>query len=288
MICFLYPGQPLAFGAPLINDPDGRAIARLCRERTGFDPQQLAWLAEPAGTEQTALQIYGTALSLCHARQLRQAGTRPALVGEHSMGIYPALAESGSLPEGEALELTARVGNALARMGLRRTYALGCIVGLTLEPLLAIAEEHEVYLANGNTSRHFLLSGRRPAIEEAVNEALQCGAFSARTFPCDAPLHTPLIEEVGQELREIFADYRFQEPHLPLFDHIDQECLTAAELPGFLLRELCSPVQWERTYRALRTAGATVFHEVGMAGGLLKYNRWIDSESRPPLESSRR
>ena len=40
-------------------------------------------------------------------------------------------------------------------------------------------------------------------MEAAVAEALECGAFSAKVFPCDAPLHTPLMEAVAESLREI-------------------------------------------------------------------------------------
>jgi malonyl CoA-acyl carrier protein transacylase len=194
------------------------------------------------------------------------------------MGIYPAVAAAGSLPEGEVLELTVRSGRAMAKMGERESYGLGCVVGLTLEPLLAVAENNGVYLANHNTSRHFLLSGERARMEEACVEALARGAFSARLFPCDAPLHSPLMEEAEGELRKVFADYLYREPAVPLMDHVEQDFLTAADLPGFMLRELSLPVHWERTYRALRAAGASRFMEVGVGDSLKKYNRWIESE----------
>jgi malonyl CoA-acyl carrier protein transacylase len=194
------------------------------------------------------------------------------------MGIYPALAASGALSEGDAIEMAFRVGACMARMAPAGTYALGCMVGLTIEPLLAIAENNGVYVANLNTSRHFLLSGPRRNIEEAEAEALQAGAFSVRTFPSDAPLHTPLLAGLEGGLREIFAGYRYREPEVPLLDHIDQEYLTAGDLAEFLVRELTLPVYWEKSYRALRRAGVSSFYEAGAGDALKKYNRWIDSE----------
>ena len=109
-------------------------------------------------------------------------------------------------------------------------------------------------------------------------EALSAGAFSVRTVPCDAPLHTPLLGAIAGELREIVGDYRYAEPVLPLMDHIDQDFLSAADIPDFLVRELCLPVHWELTYLALRKAGVTVFTEVGSGDALKKFNRWIASE----------
>lgn len=278
MNCFMFPGQPLFPGPQSPDDDDFRSIARLARERTGLDITNLSWSGKPS-TESVALQVYGAAMSLYRARCLSLQGIRPCLIAEHSMGIYAALAVSGSLPEGDALELTFRIGRCMARMAETGAYALGCMVGLPLEPLLAIAENNDVHPANHNTSRHFLLSGERMKIESAVAEALQAGAFSAKVFPCDAPLHTPLMEAAVDGLREVIAEYRFEQPSVPLMNHIDQDFLTGSEVAGFVLRELLMPVYWEKSFRALLAAGVTRFVEVGVGDALKKYNRWIENEA---------
>ncbi|MBT0652386.1 acyltransferase domain-containing protein [Geomobilimonas luticola] len=279
MNCFMFPGQPLSHGTEWPDDPDFKAIADMTRRRAFFDLETFSWVGA-VGTDNVKLQLFGTAMSLYRFRVLRRERPLPDFVAEHSMGIYPALAACGSLPEEAALEMTFRVGTCLARMGERCSYALGCVVGLPREPLLAIAENHGVYMANYNTSRHFLLSGERSAMEAAMAEALATGAFSARTFPCDTPLHTPLIGEIDGELRGIFNHYRYGEPRTRLMDHINQDYLGAADVAPFLREELQRPVFWEKSYRALRAAGVTSFVEVGMGDSLKKYNRWIDGELR--------
>ncbi len=278
MNCFMFPGQPLSRSDRLPEDAGWCQVVELCRRHAGFDPE--SWRGEEGECGgNVALQLYGVAMSLYGARLLAQKGVKPRIVAEHSMGIYAALACCGVVAEEAALEIASRVGRAMARMGRTRRYALGCVVGLTMEPLLVVAENHGVYLANRNTDRHFLLSGERGRIEAAMAEAVASGAFSARSFPCDAPLHTPLMAELEPELREVFADYRYQEPVIPLMNHIDQELLTGAEIAEFMLRELRLPVQWEQSYRALRRAGVNHFLEVGGGDSLKKYNRWIDSQS---------
>lgn len=278
MNCFMFPGQPLFSGAQPPDDDDFRAIALLVRERTGLALQDLSWVGQPS-TESVALQVYGAAMSMYRARRFSREGIRPGLIAEHSMGIYAALAVSGSLAEGDALELTYRIGLCMARMAQNGDYALGCMVGLPLEPLLAIAENNGVYLANHNTSRHFLLSGERIRMESAVAEAFQHGAFSAKVFPCDAPLHTPLMEAAADGLRAAISEYSYQQPSVPLMNHIDQDYLTGDEVADFLLRELLLPVYWENSYRALLAAGVTRFIEVGVGDALKKYNRWIANEA---------
>lgn len=277
MICFMFPGQPLAHDPRLPDDDDFAAIADLTRSSTGLDLANFSWNGSGA-TEQVALQVYGTAMSLYHHRRLCREGRRAAIIAEHSMGVYPALAACGSLREVDALALTSRIGSCLAAMAGENAYALGCVIGLPAQAVLALAESNGVFLANRNTSRHFLLAGEKHSMEEAMAEALAHGAFSVRTFPCDAPLHTPLVEAIAPQLEEIVNDYRFAEPAIALMEHIEQDYLTAADIPGFLVRELCLPVNWEATYLALRRAGVTVCHEAGSGDSLKKYNRWIASE----------
>ncbi|MEI6209131.1 MAG: acyltransferase domain-containing protein [Desulfuromonadales bacterium] len=278
MICWMFPGQPLRHDQPFPVTPGTEEIIALCRTATGLDP--VTWQDDGIlSGEHVRLQIYGTAFSLLRARLHKAADQSPGVVLEHSMGIYAALAACGAISEHDALEMTARVGITLAKMSQHGSYALGCIIGLAQEPVEAIASGHGVYVANYNTSSHFLLAGERSRILPAMEECGAAGAFSVSVFDCDAPLHTPLVEEVAAELGQVFSDYRYAEPQVPLLEHITQEQLSVSRVPGFLLDELLRPVWWQHSYAAARRLGAARFVEVGAGTALTKFNRWIDSES---------
>jgi malonyl CoA-acyl carrier protein transacylase len=277
MTCWMFPGQPIAFDGMPHDDGDFQEIARLCRDTTGFNPLDDG--KDVSGlSESVRLQLYGTCVSLLRNSQLTLQGRLPELIAEHSMGIYPALAAAGSIDNATALALTGRIGVAMAQMGRLQEYALGSVIGLPVEALETITAGNGVHIANHNTSRHFLLAGERMRVEAALREAEACGAFSARAFPCDAPLHTPLIAEIAPELQRIVADYCYHEPRIPIIEHIGQTTLTAARIPGFLVDELHCPVYWGATYRYLCSQGVTRFQEVGVGSALAKFNRWIDSE----------
>jgi len=279
MNCWMFPGQPLRHNQPFPETAEGADIINLCRDATGFDPS--TWQDDGGlKSEHVRLQLYGTAFSLCRARLLRSSGQEPDMVLEHSMGIYAALAACDCISEREALEMTARVGVVLARMSEDKRYALGCIIGLGCPSVEAAAANHGVYVANYNTSSHFLLSGERSRIMAAVEECAAAGAFSMSVFDCDAPLHTPLVMEVATELESIFSDYDYTGPRVPLLDHIGQQPLASSRIPAFLLDELLSPVWWHQSYKAAGKLGATTFVEVGAGDALKKFNRWIDSESK--------
>jgi len=278
MICWMFPGQPVVFADTTCSDPEFKNIALLCQETTGFNPLEHG--TSTSGLSESArLQLFGACISLYRIDQLTKQGAGPDLVAEHSMGIYPALVAAGSIDSATALALTCRIGVSMTQMGRQKEYALGCIIGMACGPLEAIAANNGVYIANHNTSRHFLLAGERSRIEAAAVEATACGAFSVRVFACDAPLHTPLIEAIAGDLQRIVTDYSYGEPRIPLVEHIGQTALTAAAIPAFLVDELCRPVYWETTYRLLRSRGVTRFLELGVGSALSKFNRWIDSES---------
>lgn len=278
MICFMFPGQPMSRTELPADDALCAEMACLCRSVSGFDPFD-ATAAQPDLPESVRLQLYGVTMSLCrHELLLRQFGD-PDVIAEHSLGIYPALAACGCIGRREALELTGRIGHCLATMGKRGSYAYGSVIGLTVEPLQTIAANHGIYIANHNTSHHFLLAGARGAVAEATKEAASAGAFSVGVFPSDAPLHTPLVAEIRADLAAIVGAYRFKEPVVPLVEHISQRQLSAADVPEFLVDELLQPVFWEKTCRALRAGGVTRFAEAGHGQALTKFIRWIDSIS---------
>lgn len=278
MICWMFPGQPVSFAGAPSDDVEFRKIALLCQNTTGFNPLESNTSASDL-SESVRFQLLGVCSSLYRSNLLTGQGGGAKLIAEHSMGIYPALAASGSIDGSTALELTWRIGRCMAQMGMQREYALGCVIGLALGQLETIAANNGVHIANHNTSRHFLLAGEKERVDAALVEATVSGAFSVSIFRCDAPLHTPLIAEIAGELQRIVAEYSFREPQIPLVEHIGQSTLTAAAIPAFLVDELCRPVYWETTYRALRSRGVTRFQEVGTGSALSKFNRWIDSET---------
>ena len=278
MKLWMFPGQPLKLEQP-VPDDDLHIVAELCLERCGYDLLNCRPVDGSHLSSHTCLQIHGVAMSLYRARRLQADGNRPDLLAEHSLGIYAALAVSGSIAEGTALELAARFGNSMRRMGQERSYALGCPVGLAVDPVEAAARNNGVYVANYNTSRHFLLAGEQAGVAAALEECRAAGAFSVSMFDCEAPLHTPLMTELAPVLTAIVQEYRFSEPQVPLVESIRQTRLCAAAIPDFLVQELQQPVWWERTWKQLTAEGVTRGIEVGSGQALTKFNRWIDSEA---------
>ena len=278
MNLWIFPGQPLQ-AEQMAPDEHLQAIAELCIERCGYDLMEGKPCAGISLSKHTSLQIHGVAISLYRSKILRESGKLPDMLAEHSLGIYAALAVSGSISEGDALELAARIGGCMSQMGEQRDYSLGCPIGLAAEQVESSARNNGVHVANYNTSRHFLLAGEKAAMESAMAECRAIGAFSATSFDCEAPLHTPLMAGITRDLCAITGDYHFTEPQMPLMESLRQTVLQAADIRNFLVQELQQPVYWERTWKKLRGMGVAHCTEVGSGRALTKFNRWIDSEN---------
>lgn len=277
MNCFMFPGLPLAAVVSFPDDDDFYEVAELVLRYGHHDLLTGAWPGAE-GTQQMALQLQGLASSLYQLRKMAKIGIVPSLVAQHGLGIIPALVACNSVSEAAAVELSSALGECLASQGKgRERYALGEIAGLPLERVEELAAQHQVYLANHNTSLHFLLSGRQADIQHAVQQAQVLGAFSARSLHCDAPLHSPLLGPIEDALGKIIARFRYTEPVFPLINHLNQTYLGARDIPRFLLRGLQLPVYWERTYRAISAAGVGTCYEVGAGEALRRFNKWIDS-----------
>ncbi len=276
---WIFPGQPLQYEPLLPDDDDFRIINLKCRERCGYDLENKQPLSAGSLSQHTCLQIYGVAMSLYRARRLLFKGEKPELIAEHSLGIYAALNAAGCITEGDALELAARLGACMRVMSATKEYALGCPIGLSVGAVESAARNNRVFVANYNTSSHFLLAGESEGIESALAECREAGAFNASSFSCEAPLHTPLMAVIASQLEAVVSDYNFAEPVVPVIEHISQTRLKASDIPTFLLDELLKPVWWERSYLTLLSRGVKNLVEVGSGNALKKFNRWIDSEN---------
>lgn len=274
----MFPGQPLNREPVVPDDQEFAEIAELCRQRCGYDIISHKPMPGHQLSHHTCLQTYGVAVSLYKARKLKIEGVAPDIIAEHSLGIYAALAASGSISEGDALELACRIGSCMCFMGKDQQYALGCAIGISRQILEQAADDSGVFVANYNTSKHFLLAGSESGVEAALAQCVAAGAFSVSQLPCEAPLHTPLMSGIVDKLAAIVAEYRFDEPNVPLIEHITQTRLTASAIPDFMVDELHKPVYWEKTWQILRKAGLKRTLEVGSGNTLTKFNRWIDSE----------
>ncbi len=282
---FCFPGQlqekpilpPDHF---LRKDPSAERWLEKASLHTSFDLYSFSMKGEEAGWN-LKLQMATYLLSMVHFYRLRSHGWEPDVIAEHSMGIYAALAASGAITFEEGLWMTEAIGRLLEREGTLSKGAMASLVGLPLSDIRHLQQELNglgLFIANYNGSKHFVLSGKVEAIEQAISLALSRKAISATRLTFHVALHSPLLASLQEEIAHLLEAIVFRPPQYPILNHWTVRPLKREEMKNFLAQEIAQPVYWDQCVERLIQEGVNQFIEVGHGNTLTKLIRWIDRQ----------
>ena len=235
----------------------------------------------PPGLGSTSAYTILPLLSMVSFDHYHRKGKRWDFITEHSMGIYAALAAAGAVTFEDGLAITKGIGLILENVGEESPGGMAAVIGLESEEMKRICSEvdGDLYVANVNGSRQFVLSGDLASIDRSIETSLERGAISAQRLTFNTPLHSPLMESITEDVRTFIADFNIFPPQIPLVSHWSGEPLSDPdEIRDFLVEELCRPVDWEGCVQYLLSQGVTCFIEMGPQDTLTKLIRWIDRD----------
>ena len=251
-------------------------------ERTGFDLSSFFFQREEEDRcINLKMQVTSYLLSLVSFDRYRQKGGRWDFITEHSMGIYAALVAADAVTFEDGLEITKGIGLILEEAGEKNPGGLAAVIGIESEEIKRICSDvkGDLYVANVNGSRQFVLSGDVASVERGIELSLKRGAISAQRLAFNTPLHSPLIESIREGVRQFIMDFDIRPPQTSLVSHWSGKHLSDPdEIRGFLVEQLYRPVDWEGCVQYLISQGATCFIEMGPHDALTKLIRWIDRD----------
>ncbi len=285
-LAFLFPGQASQYSGmgkdlaekfgvsrAVFEEADqilGVAISRICFEGTE-DELKLTENTQPA-----ILSVSVAAL-----RALQEKGITPDYVAGHSLGEYSANVAAGSLEFADAVRLVRKRGKYMQEAVPAGEGAMAAILGLAPVQIEGIckkaAEGEAVSAANLNSPDQTVISGHSAAVKRAVELASQAGAKRAVILPVSAPFHSELMMPAQQRLEVDLRQTTFRDPRFPLVNNADADVIEKGdEARDALIRQVCLPVRWEESIRALVGLGVAIFIEVGPGKVLSGLLRQID------------
>jgi [acyl-carrier-protein] S-malonyltransferase len=228
-------------------------------------------------TENTQPAIF--AVSVAAFRVLdAELGLSPACVAGHSLGEYSALVAAGVFPLRDAVRVLRSRGCYMQDAVPVGEGAMAAIMGLSASAVEAVCAsvvgKGVVSPANFNGGDQVVISGNAAAVTAACEAAKAAGAKRALPLPVSAPFHCALMKPAADRLEpELFA-MRQSPFRFPVVANVTAEAYPAdSVVADSLVAQICSPVRWEESVRAMRALGATTFVEVGpgkVLSGLVK------------------
>jgi [acyl-carrier-protein] S-malonyltransferase len=192
----------------------------------------------------------------------------PVAMAGHSLGELTALAAAGALDELDALKLVVLRGRLMAAAGAASGGGtMLAVLRGTPARAAALAARHGVTVANDNAPDQVVLSGARPALEGAGNDARAQG-LRAMMLDVTGAFHSPQMAEAVEPFAAALAQVELRSPRVTVYS-----CASAAPFAdprAELARALTSPVRWRETLLAFAADGITTFVDAGPGRVLAK------------------
>ena len=208
-------------------------------------------------------------------------GTLPAISAGHSLGEYSALVAGGAMDFAEAVSLVRFRAQAMQEAVPAGVGAMAAILGLEDELVRAACKEASgaseiVEAANFNSPAQVVIAGNIAAVERAMEVAKGKGAKRAVMLPMSVPSHCSLMQPAAERMRERLKTVKIAVSNLPvLHNALVSSADSADAIRDALVRQLCKPVRWVETIRAMVSAGTTHIVECGPGRVLAGLNKRI-------------
>jgi [acyl-carrier-protein] S-malonyltransferase len=202
-----------------------------------------------------------------------------AYVAGHSLGEYSALVCAGAIAFADAVRTVRKRGEFMQDAVPVGTGTMAAIIGLEREKIEELCRQVNgadsvVTLANINSSGQFVISGHTGAVNKVIELAKEHKAKRALPLPVSAPFHCSLMKPAAERLEGVLQNVSFIDPGIPLINNAEASVITSGEeARDSLVRQVYSPVEWERSMQYLLKQGIDTFVEIGpgkVLTGLLK------------------
>lgn len=282
---WLFPGQgaqAVGMGKALCEaSPAARRVFERADAALGWSISKLCFEgpdAELILTKNTQPAIVTTSVAALEAlREAHPDLPPPAFAAGHSLGEYSALVAVGALSLEDAVRTVHIRGAAMQEAVPAGQGAMAAIMGGDEEAVRTLcgdaAESDVLQPANFNAPGQIVIAGSAPAVERAVALAKQRG-LKAIPLKVSAPFHCALMEPAARAVEHALASVTVHPFDIPVVSNVEARPNTASDrVPELLVRQVDSPVLWDRSVAAMAEAGVSAALELGpgkVLAGLVK------------------
>jgi [acyl-carrier-protein] S-malonyltransferase len=294
MRAILFPGQGaqhVGMGREFHDaSPAARALFESADRTLGIPLTKLCF--EGPQEKLSATDVCQPAILACSAAivaALEEKGTLArsdfAFAAGLSLGEYTALWFAGALSFEEALKVVRARGTGMQRASEAAPSGMLALLGANEETALAVcakrAEGDVLVPANFLGPGNLAISGAKAALGRVVENAKADGIRRAVPLDVAGAFHSPLMAPGVPLLEQALAGVKLAAPRIPVISNVTaQPHGDPAAIRAALVKQVTSPVLWEKSVRELVARGVKDFVEPGPGGVLTRLVEKIEPAAR--------
>jgi [acyl-carrier-protein] S-malonyltransferase len=166
--------------------------------------------------------------------------------------------------------------------GREQPGTMAAVLGMDAASLQAICEEvGDVWPSNDNAPGQIVLSGRKPALERALQLAREGGAKRTILLAVNIASHCPLMAPAAAFFARAVEALSLANASVPVVANVSATPIVEpADIRGELVRHLTSQVRWVESVRYMIAHGIQTFVEIGPKSVVSSLIRRIDRSVR--------
>lgn len=205
----------------------------------------------------------------------------PAYVAGLSLGEYSAFVAAGVTDFSSAVYLVRKRGEFMEEAAQRCPGTMSCVLGLERKAVEALCRETGAEVANLNCPGQVVVSGTSSQIEALSQAALSAGARRMLPLDVSGAFHSSLMDGAGLKLAAEIEKISFAAASVPLVSNVDSaEHKDPKAIKNNLIKQVNSPVYWEKSMRHLLERGVNCFFEIGPGSVLKGLMKKIDASAK--------
>lgn len=204
-----------------------------------------------------------------------------SFVAGHSLGFYSALYAAGVISRQDGIEVIRTAYDAIKEITSNADGGMTAIIGLKSDIIDDICKRiTDVFVANINSATQVVVSGRLEQVRKVEEVVLKEGALDVKRLMIDAPLHSPLMNGIGDLMDDCIKNIKLSAPAMPVVDHTEPRILGDVDaIRDILCNQLTRSVRWRDAIMFMQGKGVNEYVEVGPSDVLSKIVRWIQRDA---------
>jgi [acyl-carrier-protein] S-malonyltransferase len=288
-VAFIFPGQgsqQVGMGKEISETyKSARQTFEQANDILGFDIMKLCFEGpeeELKLTKNSQPAIFVNSIACFRAFQDADATIgSPAAVAGLSLGEFTANVAAGSFSFEDGLRLVRKRGEYMQDACDIEPSTMASIIGLDehkVRDICASLQDKGVLdIGNLNCPGQIAISGSVEAIRNAMEAAEQSGAQKVVELEVSGAFHSRLMKPAEERLKDQVESTAIKAPVMPVIANYTARPVTTPEgIREAIIRQLCSPVLWEKSMRYLISEGFELFLEFGQGKVLRGLMRRID------------